>query len=154
MPSHYPGTECERGALGAYIKLSRAASAVEGRVNRHLAEAGLTLSQFGVLESIHHLGPMNQGQLAGKILKSSGNLTTVIDNLERRGLVERRRDLHDRRSNQIHLTEAGRELIERLLPPHVRGVVEAFSILTDDERDTLAGLCRKLGLAQAVASRD
>jgi len=92
---------------------------------------------------------MFQNQLAEKILKSTGNMTLVIDNLCKRGLVERVRDEADRRYYQIHLTDEGQELIETIFPHHVKGVVEAFSVLSADEQTQLAKLCRKLGLASS-----
>lgn len=147
MGTHFQGTEQEISALDAYIKLSRAAEAVTTRINRHLKAENLTISQFGVLEAIHHLGPMHQHRLGQKILKSGGNMTLVIDNLQKRGLVEREQDPADRRCITVRLTEAGRELILKMFPRHVGIVVEEFSVLTLDEQAQLAALCRKLGLA-------
>ncbi len=148
MGTHYQGSPEEIRALDVYIKLARAADAVTQRINQHLKQDGLTVSQFGVLEALYHLGPMCQTELAGKILKSTGNLTLVIDNLERDGLVERQRDTVDRRFVSVHLTPAGHELIERIFRPHVAGVVETMSALTSEEQGQLAQLCRTLGLAQ------
>ncbi|MFC4452831.1 MarR family transcriptional regulator [Deinococcus sonorensis] len=145
MPTRYDGTPEERAALDAYIKVWRAAHAVEVQANRHLAAHRLTISQFGVLEVLHHLGPLSQRQLAEKILRSSGNLTMVIDNLERDGLVRRTRDLRDRRIMTVSLTERGEQLIVSLLPAHVAGIVQVFSGLTPQELATLAALSRKLG---------
>ncbi|MDL2344854.1 MarR family transcriptional regulator [Deinococcus sp. MIMF12] len=145
MPTRYAGTPEDRAALDAYIKLWRAAHAVETAAHRHLAEHGLTVSQFGVLEAVYHLGPLSQRQLADKILRSSGNLTLVIDNLERDGLVRRERDAHDRRVTNVFLTEGGEALITRVLPGHVRGIREVFAGLTPDELGQLAALSRKLG---------
>lgn len=147
MGTHYDGTAEEVRALDTYIKLTRAAQSVENAINADLSEAGLTVSQFGTLESLYHLGPMCQSEIAGKILKSSGNMTTVIDNLEREGLVERARDPNDRRQVIVSLTVEGRSLIERIFPPHVRAVVETFNTLSPDEQETLGRLCRKLGLS-------
>lgn len=151
MASKFRGSPKERRALSAYVKLSRAANAVELRINRHLPNYGLTISQFGVLEALYHLGSMFQNQLAEKILKSTGNMTLVIDNLCKRGLVKRVRDENDRRYYQIHLTKEGRELIETIFPQHVKGVVETFSALSAEEQAQLTKLCRKLGLSQEVS---
>lgn len=148
MSTHYQGTEAERRALDTFIKLSRAAESVGRRVNEHLHAHNLTVSQFGVLEALYHLGPMPVGQLAGKILRSSANLTLVIDNLVKRGLATRARRADDRRAVEIDLTEAGRALVAALLPAHVTGVVAAFEALSPEEQMTLAALCRKVGLAQ------
>lgn len=154
MPTSYAGNDQQRAALGAYIKLWRAAHLVEMEANRHLADFDLTISQFGVLEALYHLGPMNQRQLASKILRSSGNLTMVIDNLERADLVRRERSEQDRRVTNVSLTAAGHELITRVLPPHVEGVVSVFSALSEDELAQLSALTRKLGLALSAPEAD
>ena len=57
MPTHYKGTEEERRALDVFIKLMRAAESVADRTGGPMAAAGLTPSQFGVLETLYHLGP-------------------------------------------------------------------------------------------------
>ena len=147
MPSHYAGDAQQRAALDAYIKLWRAAHLVEAGANRHLADYDLTTSQFAVLEAVYHLGPLSQRQLGHKILRSSGNLTMVIDNLEKAGLVRRERNVTDRRVMNVTLETAGRTLIERVLPPHVEGIVEVFAGLSESELAQLASLTRKLGLS-------
>lgn len=149
MSTHYPGTAEERLALDAYIKLTRAAESTGARINHHLHEFDLTVSQFGVLEALYHLGPMPVGRLGEKILKSSGNMTLVVDNLARRGLIARERREDDRRCIEVSLTSQGAALVERILPGHVAGVVAVMGALTAEEQEQLGGLCRKLGLAQA-----
>lgn len=151
MGTHYHGTMEEKSALDVYIKLSRAAEAVTARINHHLYDKNLTISQFGVLEAIYHLGPMQQNHLAEKILKSTGNMTLVINNLEKRGLVERQRDREDRRCIIVHLTETGCDLMSSILPHHVTTVVKEIGILTLEEQAQLAALCRKLGLAKSTS---
>lgn len=148
MPTHYAGSDDERRALEAYIKLSRATEAVNNRVNDHLHQQGLTVSQFGVLEALYYRGPLPVGQLAEKILRSSANLTLVVDNLAKRGLVTRARRPDDRRAVEVTLTDEGRALIAGLMPGHVAGVVAAFTVLSPEEQMTLAALCRRLGLGQ------
>ncbi len=147
MATHYVGNATEKRALDTFIKLSRAAESVNRRVNEHLRAHDLSVSQFGVLEALYHLGPLPVGQVADKILRSSANLTLVVDNLVKRGLVARERRADDRRTVEISLTDAGRALIAAIMPAHVAGVVDAFAALSPDEQVTLAALCRKLGLA-------
>ena len=149
MGTHYNGSEEEILALDCYIKLFRAAESVSQSINAHLRAYDLTLSQFGTLEAIYHLGPMQSGELGQKILKTSGNMTMVIDHLEKRGLVTRQRRADDRRRVDILLTEDGRSLIATILPTHVAGVVQSLSPLTMAEQQQLADLCRTLGLGQA-----
>jgi len=145
MGTHYAGTKVEIRALDTYIKLSRAAESVSGRVHRHLEAANLTTSQFGVLEALLHLGPLSQRQLAQKLLKSGGNITMVIDNLEKRRLVRRDRQTHDRRVILVCLTEQGKQVINDVFPRHVASVVEEMGLLTDAEQEKLSCLCRRLG---------
>lgn len=145
MGTKYRGESAERLALDSYIKLMRATESVSVRVHRHLAEAGLTISQFAVLEALHHLGPLCQRDIARKVLKSTGNITMVIDNLERRGLVRRERGAADRRFLTIHLTPSGRGLVGELFPRHARAINDELAALTPDEQAELGRLCRKLG---------
>ncbi len=147
MPVHYQGTPEAQRALEVYVKLSRALNALEARLAEHHAYGDLTASQFGVLEALYHLGPLCQGDLSAKLLKSGGNLTFVVDNLVRLGLVERERDAGDRRRVLVTLTEVGRERIAQLFPLHVQHIVAEFSVLSPEEQLTLAVLCRKLGKA-------
>ena len=108
-------------------------------------EAGLTPTQLGVVEALLHLGPLGQRVLGDKLLMSGGNITTVVDNLERRGLVRRERRGDDRRHVTVHLTPEGRRLISRVFPGHVAAIVEAFSALSAAEQAQLGRLAKKLG---------
>ena len=135
----------ERRALAAYVKLLRASETVHGEAVRPLAGHDLTPSQFAVLEALYHLGPLCLGDLARKILKTSGNLTMVVDNLEKRGLAIREKSSADRRFVTVQITEAGQSLIARVFPGHAAKITELMSRLTAREQATLAELCRKLG---------
>ena len=141
-------------ALDAYLKLMRAADSVSNVLEGELREAGLTRSQFGVLEALHHLGPLSQGELAHKLLKSSGNLTLVVDNLQRRTLVKRRRDTGDRRRVVVHLAAKGKRLIADLFPRHARAIRDTMGALPPYELRHLGDLCRRLGLGVAGRESD
>jgi MarR family 2-MHQ and catechol resistance regulon transcriptional repressor len=148
MSTRHKGTEEEVRALDAYIKLMRAAESVSARLAPHLARAGLTVSQFGALEALYHLGPLCQRDLGRKILKSGGNITMVVDNLEKRGLVERQRARDDRRYITIHLTREGRRLIGELFPRHAVAIREEMSVLSGAELERLGRLCKRIGLRE------
>ena len=132
-------------ALNTYTKLMRAAESITARTHRHLSSKGLTISQFGVMEALYHLGPLSQKEIGQKILRSGGNITMIIDNLEKRGLVQRKRDETDRRVFIVHLTDEGNKLIGRLFPPHATKITEEMSVLSASEQETLGDLCKKLG---------
>lgn len=152
MPTHYKGKPEEVLALNTLIKLTRAVNAFDARLLKHGTIGDLTTSQFGVLEALYHLGPMCQGELSQKMLKSTGNMTLVIDNLEKHGLVQRVRSEQDRRMISIVLTQAGKSLIEEIFPRHVAAVVEEMSVLTAEEQEMLGHLLRKLGRGKTEAA--
>lgn len=133
----------QRKALNLYVKLMRATNRTTSRIHRHLSEDNLTVSQFAVLEALYHLGPLCQGELGQKILKSNANLTTVVDGLEKKSLVRRDRSGSDRRRVTVHLTESGETLISRVFPRHAKVVAREFDFLSDDEKDELTGLLKK-----------
>ena len=145
MGTRYLGTTEEVTALNAYIKLVRATESVSHRLHRHLESSKLTVTQFGVLEALFHLGAMHQRDLAEKLLKSGGNITLVIDNLEKRQLVKRDREVGDRRCIAVSLTPAGKQLISDLFPAHVDAIAGQMSILSLEEQAELGRLCKKLG---------
>ncbi len=145
MPTHFAGPDCQILALDTMIKLTRATNTLLARLARRNTQGDLTESQFGTLEALYHLGPMSQTEICSKLLKSSGNTTLVVDNLEKRGLVQRRRDEQDRRVVMVQLTEEGRQLIADLFPLHAAAVAEELSVLTAEEQQQLGQLCRKLG---------
>jgi MarR family 2-MHQ and catechol resistance regulon transcriptional repressor len=145
VPTHYEGPEEERRALDAYTKLVRANDSVASVLRAGLREDGLTVGQLGVLEALLHLGPMIQSVLAEKLLTSPSNLTTLIDNLERDGMVRRERSTEDRRRIEVSLTAEGRELIEEVFPRHARRIAGLMTALEPEEQEELGRLCRKLG---------
>lgn len=138
----------QKRALAAFVALSRSLSSVEAATHGHLREAGLTATQFGVLEALLHLGPMCQAELGAKLLKSGANLTFVLDNMDKTGLVERERGTEDRRRVTVRLTAKGRALVEKVFPRHAAKIARSFSVLTAAEQEQLRALCRKLGRGQ------
>jgi len=146
MPTAHDGTKDEERALNTFIRFTRAFNTVDEAISTIFQAHDLTSGQFGVLETLYHLGPLHQGALGDKLLQSKGNISTIITNLEERDLVERRRDPEDRRYVQVHLTDTGRTLIADIFPDHVRQIVDTFGVLTDEEIDELGRLCKKLGV--------
>lgn len=137
-------------ALDTFVKLRRAVNAIGARLNPALLrDTRLTESQFGVLETLHHKGPMTQVRLCEKLLLSGSNLTTVLDNLERRGWVRRLVQPDDRRAHRIELTARGRAIIGRAFPAHAARITHLLNHLTREEQAHLGRLCRKLGRAVA-----
>jgi len=148
MGTKYKGNDSEVLSLNAYISLLRASDTIASQVGNLLNKNKLTMSQFGILESLYYLGPMCQKQLGSKILKSTANITTVIDNLEKRNFVVRVRQKDDRRFITVNLTEKGSEYVSKIMPLHLAEIFKRMEILTTDERKNLYTLCKKLGMGE------
>lgn len=142
MGTRHRGTNEEINALNAFIKLARSAESVTVRIQTALP-ATLTITQFGVLDALYHIGPLCQSELAEKLLKSGGNLTLVVDNLEKAGYVLRERDPADRRFVVVKLTENGQAFIANLWPKVVGKVTREMNALSFTELADLSRLCKK-----------
>jgi MarR family 2-MHQ and catechol resistance regulon transcriptional repressor len=142
------------GALKLWVVLARAYGAVAERASRQVAAHGLTPAEFGVLEAIHHKGPMLVGELQRKLLVSSGGTTYLVDRLAERGLVERRACPGDRRARYAVLTGKGEQLIARIFPEHARVLAEAMAGLSEEKKRLATTLLRELGLHAASGNED
>lgn len=149
MPSHYRGPKQEVDALSAYVKLMRAAESITTRAHAVLPKE-LTISQFGVLEVLLHCGPLCQTDLAAKLLKSGGNITLIVDNLEKAGHVVRERSQEDRRFVTVSLTASGRTFISELFPKVAASITREIGVLSSAEQFTLGWLCKKAGLGTSA----
>lgn len=149
MKRVWESTEREKKVLDLYIKLRRSVNSVEKRIaSKNPLPERLTMSQFAVLEALFFHGPLPQHVIAEKILSSTGNLTFVVDNLVKAGLVKRVADERDRRIKNIQLTQEGSELIAKAFPNVADAIVTSISVLTDQEIDELSRILKILGTEQ------
>ena len=110
-----------------------------------LEREGLSAAGFSALVVLTTAGgSLELRALRRRLGWSKANATEVTVTLESRGLVRRRRLAHDRRAAAVDLTREGRALVERIFPGHADRVSSAFSALDEDEKRSLANICRKL----------
>jgi MarR family 2-MHQ and catechol resistance regulon transcriptional repressor len=138
------GEQADR-ALDLWVKLSRAYATLSRRSETHIRSFGLTPPQFSVLECLGHKGRLTFGELCRKQMVSGGNMTVVVDNLVKEGLVERIRSETDRRRIHVALTAAGRRVFGRTFPRHAEVIAAAAEVLSPTEQEWLAALLKKLG---------
>lgn len=125
------------------IKMHRIMNQID-RQSAHIAAAhGLTLSQFGVLEALYHIGDMTVGEVKEKILSSDGTIPVVIKNLEKSGLLIRKRDPCDRRKSILSLTEQGRTRIAEVYPENERMIHSQMEAWSEEEKKVMTALLRK-----------
>ena len=129
--------------LSTLVVFTRAEHAIHRQELQTIRESGLTTAQFGVLEALYNKGDLRIGELIEKILTTSGNITVVIKNLEKDGLIKKNPDPEDKRSTIISITDKGKEVIESILPNHIHNIERIFSVLTDEEKVTLKNILKK-----------
>lgn len=136
-------------ALKLWVVLARAYSAIASEVEKDIGRHELTTTEFGILEALHHKGPLLLGEIQRKVLVTSGGITYLVDRLVAKGLVKREPSPDDRRARYAVLTPAGARLIGRIFPPHAQFLTEVMSTLTPEEQTVATTLLRKLGLSAA-----
>jgi MarR family 2-MHQ and catechol resistance regulon transcriptional repressor len=127
--------------------LARAYAAIAREVETDIARHDLTTTEFGILEALHHKGPLLLGEIQRKVLVTSGGITYLVDRLAAKGLVKREPSPDDRRARYAVLTAAGEALIREIFPGHARFLTARMQALTADEQVEATTLLRKLGLA-------
>lgn len=128
-----------------FLVLWKAAQALREHDLSSIESSGLCYSDFVTLEVLLHKGPLPVNLIGEKVQLTSGAISTAIDRLEQRKLVQRQASAQDRRVRLVHLTQAGKTLIERFFEQHVQALQYATSGLADTEKKQLIGLLKKLG---------
>jgi len=114
------------------------------RLNNRLSEDKVSFSQFSILRAIGKFGPMPMNKLGEHMLVAPANITGLVDRLERKGYVERRRDRNDRRLLKIELTERGMRIHDKVIEQFWTYVRNVFSSLSENERTVLLGLLTRI----------
>ena len=135
----------DSSGIHLWLVLWKAAQSLEAHSSRSIRRFGMGQSDFGVLEALLHRGPMSVKQLGAKVLLTSGSMTAAVDRLAARGLVTRHNAEGDRRSRIVHLTDAGRQLIEEVFAEHSKAMEEEVAGFPAEERPALIDSLRKLG---------
>lgn len=135
--------------LRAHIELSRSLTKIRTKETAWLADRDLTLPQFGILESLYHLGRLTVGQITTLTLSTPGNITVVIKNLLSKGLITAVSSEEDRRIKILEITEVGEQIMKEIFKAHVENLTGWYDkALNEEEVQILSALLRKLEKAQ------
>jgi DNA-binding MarR family transcriptional regulator len=148
-PPFYDGRNYQPAEAVGYLML-RITAAMRRRVERRLAEHGLTAAQWVPL----WLLATGRGDSAQALTCAAGTdagaMTRLLDRLEAKGLIERERSRADRRVVQLHLTDAGREVV-RHIPPVLADVNnEALEGFSAEEFALLQSMLKRIGATLAA----
>ena len=123
--------------LKIVIAMARTYNELFFQIERSLQEFELNLSEFGVLEMLYHKGDQPVQKVAEKILVTSGTITYVINKLEKKQLVIRRKCDKDKRIYYVSLTEKGKEYISHIFPKHEEFLNDLFKDLSEENKREL-----------------
>lgn len=107
------------------------------QIEKSLQEFDLNISEFGVLEMLYHKGDQPVQKVAEKILVTSGTITYVINKLEKKEFVVRRKCNKDKRVYYVSLTEKGKDYISHIFPKHKDFLDNLFKDLDEESKTQL-----------------
>lgn len=131
--------------LKNFIALHRVVSKMDRSQVKIFDEYSLTTGQFAVLEVLFHKGDLSVGEVQEKILSSSGTMPLIVKNLITRDLVTKLCDPNDKRRSILHITDAGRSLMEELFPKVKKNIISMFDGLKKEEMNDLLLILKRLG---------
>jgi MarR family 2-MHQ and catechol resistance regulon transcriptional repressor len=133
---------------GSYLRLIlwKAAKAVEKVDRASVKQTRLCMGDFAIMEVLLHKGPLPINTIGEKVLLTSGSMTTAVNRLQKRALVRKVQDASDGRLFHVHLTGAGRKVIEQAYRRHAQNLDKIAAVLSAAERVELARLLKKIGL--------
>ncbi len=142
--------ELDSSPMAVVGRIHRVADLLEAALRPPFAEEGLGNGDFDVLASLRRAGApyrLTPSELTATMMVTSGAVTKRIDRLEAMGLVSRSVARHDGRSRLIQLTEAGVDVVDRVVEKHWANEERLLAPLGDRERAQLVGLLRTLLLS-------
>ena len=131
--------------LKLFVVLNKCTLTVGKKSEKNIKKTGLTIPQFSVLEMLYHKGDLKIGEIIEKSISSVGNISLVIDNLERLDFVQKKKCLNDKRVTYVTLNKKGRNLIESMWEEHEEDINNIMSPLNFEEKNNLINLLKKLG---------
>ena len=137
----FPG--CDPAAAETLANLVRATSEALGEIDRRRrAYADRSASGFEALAVLEGAkGPLTGTEIASHLLVTTASITSLLDTLARRGYIQRGPHPHDRRKTLISLTDAGRDLVDAMLPTVHTAATQFLDGLTPAELETLVAAC-------------
>ena len=138
-------TACAEPSMQAWLALIRVYEKMQKHASEHLQCYDLSPAQYDVLAQLLEAPGISQQELADRLMVTKGNVCTLLDRMEKKGLVVREADPSDRRLHALHLTDEGSRVAREAVPAYARFVQEHMSaLLSSEEQDELQQLLSRL----------
>ena len=128
----------------AVIGILRASNLLVDDLKKTLKNYPINTTEFSVMEFLYSKGEKSIQEIRDRILLASGSATYVVDNLEKKGYVNRIVNETDKRVTYIKLTREGKDLINNIFPIHKKNTKKIFNDLTNGELITLKEISKKI----------
>ncbi len=128
----------------AVIGIMRASNLLVGDLKKTLKNYPINATEFAVMEFLSSKGEKSIQEIRDRILLASGSATYVVDNLEKKGYVNRKVSQKDKRVTYVKLTKIGENLMDDIFPIHKINTKKIFDDLTEEELDTLKEILKKI----------
>ncbi|QHW38301.1 MarR family transcriptional regulator [Staphylococcus ursi] len=135
-------------ALKTLIGIKRTNDMIDKMIRNDVKSYGLNVTAFAVLELLFNKGEQSIQRIQERILIASSSTTYVVNSLEQKGYLKRRQCDRDRRVSYAALTDKGQQLMEKVFPEHAQAIEKVFSVLTDEELNTLQQVLKTLSTQQ------
>ena len=141
--------------LRLWLRLYAATSVVEREMRRFLRQRfGTTLPRFDLMAALERAPDgLTMGELSRRLMVTGGNVTSIVDGLERDGLVSRRQPASDRRTSYVAMTAAGRSAFAAMARAHERWIDELLADVADEDVDALTDLLANLKHAAEASAQ-
>ena len=138
----------QHASLRLWLRLLSCTTRVEDKIRQKLREIfGITLPRFDLMAQLErHPDGLSMGELSRRMMVTGGNITAIVDQLEKENLVVRVVGVNDRRSFTVKLTQAGRDAFTDMAIAHeawVADLFEGLSVSQQSELHTLLGTMKK-----------
>lgn len=131
-------------SIGVWVRILRVYTVISTEIRKKVGKKGLTLPQLYVLTTIGLQGDMLLGKLGKELLVTKGNITTIVDHLERSEFVLRDQDKKDRRKIWVRLTPKGEQFFGEILSAYEEEFVPLMHCLSQEELKQLSLLLKKM----------
>ncbi len=135
-------------SMQTWMQIVRAFTKIRTKELKYINACGLSMNQFEVLEVLYHRGDLAVGAITKLIMSTPGNVTVVVKNLTRDGLVQTMPSSEDSRVRIVSITEPGKAIIAGMFTQHSANLKSYFDVLSDEEMVIVYDLLRKLQKAQ------
>lgn len=131
-------------ALSTWVEMMKAFNRIRSLELSLIEANGLTIGQFALLELLYHRGEQSIGAATKLSMSTPGNMTVVVKNLVKRGLITTHKNPSDKRSSTLSITEEGKSIMSSLFPEHSQRIKSFLSGLSSEEQKETKTLLRKL----------